>query len=81
MTPEWTTDEFGTRRWHHEGWTITVWTFSGVDCDGPDGSDLDYDEATGVVGIGFQAPYDGSVRATVPWVVLETYIKTCQEAA
>ena len=44
MTPEWITDEFGTRRWHHEGWTITVWTFSGPDCEGPEGSDLDYDE-------------------------------------
>lgn len=77
MTPEWITDEYGTQRWKHLGWTITIWPGGAVDCDGPDQKDMDYDD--GVISIGHDAPYEGRVRVDVPVTVLLEFIKASQQ--
>jgi len=65
---EWKTDEFGNRRWHHDGWTIDHWSSGAVDVEGPEGESIDLDGD--VVSLVHEAPYEGSVGVSVPVLVL-----------
>ena len=71
----WTTDEYGNRTWTFQDWTIRVFHKSGVDCDGPDGADLTWDEDRDAFIVGHDAPYDGPVAVWVPIPVLMEFLK------
>jgi len=73
---EWKTDEFGNRRWHHDGWTIDHWSSGAVDVEGPEGESIDLDGD--VVSLVHEAPYEGCVRVSVPVLVLLESIRLIQ---
>lgn len=71
---EWIVNEFNTRRFHHAGWTITLWGHTPVpDIDSPHGGDVevcvgpDGIECFGEHSNGYS--FSGA-RFTIPWRII-----------